>query len=285
MSRNSDSGTPDRPSALPTVGLDRAALERIIKRAAELQAGELDPADILTDQQVLALGKDVGIPEQHLRQALQEERTRSVVPAEQGLVASWMGPTRVSAQRTLRGEAGTLRQRLDQWMAEAELLGVKRRLPDQTVWEPKRGMVASIRRGLSFGGRPFILTRARDVTGQVIGLDQATSHVRLLADLSNTRNQRFGVAAGLVTMAGLAAGLGMVLNVALAVAMTPIPLALLVSLGVARARRLEVERVQVALEQVLDQLEHRDGRSLEPGPVATLGRIAEEIRKTVSGGH
>jgi len=42
--------------------VSREALERIIKRAAELQAGEHDVGDGLTNNEVLALGKDVGIP-------------------------------------------------------------------------------------------------------------------------------------------------------------------------------------------------------------------------------
>jgi len=40
----------------------RDALERIIQRAAELQAGEQDIGEGLTEPELLALGQDVGIP-------------------------------------------------------------------------------------------------------------------------------------------------------------------------------------------------------------------------------
>src|SRR5213079_2542182 len=58
----------------------REALERIIQRAAELQAGEQDIGEGLTEPELLALGQDVGIPSRYLRQALLEEQTRP--PAE-----------------------------------------------------------------------------------------------------------------------------------------------------------------------------------------------------------
>ena len=61
-------GTPAR--------FDRAALERIIQRAAELQTSERDIGENLTPDDVLALGKEVGIPSRYLQQALLEERTR-----------------------------------------------------------------------------------------------------------------------------------------------------------------------------------------------------------------
>src|SRR5438046_1275241 len=50
----------------------REALERIIQRAAELQAGEQDIGEGLTEPELLALGQDVGIPSRYLRQALLE---------------------------------------------------------------------------------------------------------------------------------------------------------------------------------------------------------------------
>src|SRR5207249_176863 len=74
----------------------REALERIIQRAAELQAGEQDIGEGLTEPELLALGQDVGIPSRYLRQALLEERTRPPVEARGGLLAWLVGPGRRS---------------------------------------------------------------------------------------------------------------------------------------------------------------------------------------------
>ena len=82
----------------------REALERIIQRAAELQAGERDIGEGLTEADVLALGNDVGIPARYLRQALLEGRTRSLVEERAGLLGWLLGPGRLSAQRVVSGE-------------------------------------------------------------------------------------------------------------------------------------------------------------------------------------
>src|SRR5213596_217553 len=59
----------------------REALERIIQRAAELQAGEQDIGEGLTEPELLALGQDCGIPSRYPRQALLEEQTRPTAEA------------------------------------------------------------------------------------------------------------------------------------------------------------------------------------------------------------
>src|SRR5204863_530578 len=83
--------------AMPAELISRAALERIIQRAAELQAAERDIGDGLTKDEVLALGQDVGIPTRYLQQALLEEQTRSVIEEGRGTLAWLTGPTRLSA--------------------------------------------------------------------------------------------------------------------------------------------------------------------------------------------
>src|SRR5438046_9737613 len=82
----------------------REALERIIQRAAELQAGEQDIGEGLTEPELLALGQDVGIPSRYLRQALLKERTRPPAEARGGLRAWLVGTGRISAERVDDGE-------------------------------------------------------------------------------------------------------------------------------------------------------------------------------------
>src|SRR5215510_9242659 len=87
--------------------IDRAALERILSRASELQSATGDTPEEFTEEQLLELGREVGLSPQHLRQALAEERTRSVLPEnENGIAASLFGPSRISASRTVPGKAG-----------------------------------------------------------------------------------------------------------------------------------------------------------------------------------
>ena len=87
--------------------VDRAALERVLARAAELQTGSgegSDPGDALTESQVVDLAKEVGLSPIHVRQALAEERTRvAVVPDDTGIAASVLGVGRVRASRVVPG--------------------------------------------------------------------------------------------------------------------------------------------------------------------------------------
>src|SRR5437899_3098139 len=81
--------------------ISRDALERIIKRAAELQAGEREIGEGLTTNEVLALGKDVGIPDRYLRQAMLEEQTRTAPEVATGTWAWLTGPRSIVAHRVV----------------------------------------------------------------------------------------------------------------------------------------------------------------------------------------
>jgi hypothetical protein len=264
--------------------IDRSALERIVRRAAELQTGERDIGDGLTEHQLMELGHEVGIPTTYLQQALQEERTRAVVPIERGLVRQLTGPKRVAAQRTIAGMADGLQSALNHWMTDGELLTVKRRFPDRTSWEARQDVFSSIRREFKVGGRPYRLARAKEVVGQVTRLEEGRAHVRLLADLSNTRQSHLAAATTLAGVGAVASAIGLVLSVALPVALIPVGLGAVLGTMVARRRMGQVERVQVALEQVIDRLEHGEVRAPEGprGPRSSaFGRIADEIKKSL----
>src|SRR2546421_10900942 len=170
--------------------ISREALERIIQRAAQLQAGERDIGDGLTKDEVLALGKDVGIPNRYLQQALLEEQTRTLVETGTGFWAWLTGPRSLAAQRVVPGDRATVERALARWMEEEESLQVKRRYPDHTTWEPKAGAVASIQRALGSRGRRYALASAAEITGQVTQLEPGFCHVGLNADVRPRRDKR-----------------------------------------------------------------------------------------------
>jgi hypothetical protein len=263
----------------------REALERIIQRAAELQAGERDIGEGLTEAELLTLGQDVGIPARYLRQALLEERTRPPAEGRSGGVLGWLvGPGRLAAQRVVAGEPAAVQRALDGWMHQGELLQVKRRYADYTTWEPKVGAFASLQRALGAGGRRFALARAREVAGRVTPLETGFSHVQLFADVRNIRAQRVGIAAALLAMGTAATGLLLALGL-----LAPFPYLPLLLLGPAavatvRSHRLRHEQVQIGLEQVLDRLERGEIKSqhtLQGPKLSPFERIADEIRRTI----
>ena len=267
---------------MPGELIRREALERIIQRAAELQAGERDIGEGLTEADVLALGQDVGIPTRYLRQALLEEQTRSVVTGGTGLFAWLTGPSLLTAERVVPGDRGAVERALTVWMEREESLQVKRRYPDRTSWEPRVGAFASIQRALGAGGKTFALARATEVGGQVTQLETGFCHVRLVADVRGERARRLWGAALLVLWGAVLAGVLPALGALAPWAAIPTAVAWAAALAVARRHRRENERIQVGLEQVLDRVEHGEIKPEHalPGPrVNTFVRIAEEFRK------
>jgi hypothetical protein len=264
--------------------IDRGAIERIIRRAAELQASGRDLGDGLTEAELHQLGREVGIPAQYLQQALMEERTRSIVAEAPGFIAWLTGARFVVAQRTIDGEPGRIREALHVWMTDGELLTVKRRYPDHTSWEQRRDVFSSLKRGFKIGGRDYVLATAKEVIGQVSRVDDARAHLYLVADMSNTRRSHLG---GGITMTGIGGGvtlIGLTLSVAVPVAVIPAAVGGIAGFAIARHRRTELERVQVALEQVIDRIEHGEikvpPKLTGPRPSA-FSRIADEIRKNL----
>jgi hypothetical protein len=253
---------PDERPASPGSALTRSALERVLARAAELQASVGDEdAGALTEEQLIELGKDVGLSGEHLRQALAEERSRPLLPRQAGWLGTITGVSAVTAARTVSGTSAAVLATLDAWMQGGETLRVKRRFTDQLVWESRSDVFATIRRALRIGGRGYDLTPANDVSAIVAPVGADRVHVRIVADFSATQGQR-AAAAGVASAVMLMAGVPLVvIGVAAALAAIPPLLGASAVIYVTRRqyRRL-LARAQVALEQALDRLEFGEAR-------------------------
>ncbi|HEX3234795.1 MAG TPA: hypothetical protein VHR41_11405 [Gemmatimonadales bacterium] len=267
--------------------LDRAALERIIQRAAELQTAARDIGESLTPDEVLSLGKEVGIPDRYLQQALLEERTRVVVPEPRGPWARVAGPAQVSTQRVVPGSPEQVERALVQWMEQNEIFCIQRQQPGRITWEPMSGMAAAMRRSAAAfgsGKRSFMLSRADTVSATLLPLEPGRTHVTLQAEARRARAEYAGGGAA-VAGAGLgSAALMMVLGAFLPVALLPVPIAL--GLGYVTARRYgpALQRIQLGLERALDHLEHGEARAnpqFPPRATGLLGLIADEVRKSL----
>lgn len=251
--------------------IDRTTLERVLARAAELQtaAGDEAPTDGLTEQQLLDIGKEVGLAPAHLRQALAEEHTRVAVPPETGFVAQVAGPKMATAHRTVRGTPAEVLAALSQTMLREESLTVKRRYADRVTWEPRRDFWAAFRRLVPSAGRMYDLLSANEIAATAIAIDDERTLVRLDADVSRTRSQRLQGGAAMAAVGTVAGGLvfGIVTIVqpllllpALGLGFVPLAAGAVGGVAVARTHRHTVERAQLALEQVLDRLEQGETR-------------------------
>lgn len=270
--------------------IDRAALDRIIQRAAELQTGEREVGDNLSSDEVLALGKEVGIPSKYLQQAMLEHQTTVAEVADQSVVGRLVGPAEVRAQRVVQGDAEDVLHALARWMDKNELMVPQRRQPGWASWEPLRGMQAAIRRGtaaLDTSKPRFMLSRAELVVATVTQLESGYSHVTLTGTVRSARRD-YLIGAGVSSMVGVGAGGVMAgLGLFLPLAALPVAVGLAVTATVVRSFKPIPERVQLGLERALDFLERggvKPGHEIPERSPGLLDVLATEVRRALSAG-
>ncbi|HEY4955238.1 MAG TPA: hypothetical protein VII02_10165 [Gemmatimonadaceae bacterium] len=265
----------DDPSNLPArreVPLDRATIERVLARAAELQAtdgGENDEQN-LSESQLIEIGREVGINPTTLTQALAEERSRIAVPIDTGVLSSITGPAVATASRAVPGTPIEVLAAIDLSMQRDESLQVQRRFPDRITWEPRAGWLGMIQRGVNLSGRGYHLCRANQVGATVVPIEGGRVLVRLDADLSESRSTRLKAGGVLFTGGVLGAGaLGggavlahAILIVAGGLAAVPLLIGAAAAYQIGKGHRQLVMRAQLALEQSLDRLEFSNTRRL-----------------------
>jgi hypothetical protein len=266
--------------------IDRAALERIIRRAAELQTTEREISDTVSSDELISLGREVGIPARYLQQALVEERTRLGSPSAPGLMDRVAGPGQVTAQRVVSIEPAMAEQALIRWMERNELFCIQRQQTGRITWEPISGFQAAVRRSaaaLGAGKRPFMLSRAATVSATILPLESGYAHISLVADTRKVRNEY--VASGSALAGAGAAGTAtmIALGALLPVALLPLPFALGVGYTVFRRYRPALARIQLGLERALDALESGADRTLPRAPdrAGLMDLLTDELRKAL----
>lgn len=263
------------PAAAPSV-LPRAALERVLARASELQAAGAEAPETISEAQLIEIGREVGIDPDHLRLAIAEERGRATTLPETppGRIEEALGVAQLATQRAVPGTPEQVLSALDRFMQREEQMVVKRRFGQRVSWERQRNPFAGIARSL--GGRPADLQKVDEVAATVTAVDGTRSLVRLDADLRlHRKSLRDGTMVLAVVNGLLAAGWILPMTILTSIASGPVdaaPLAVLAATlgtvqagvsalvwrGIKKSFREAVSRTQLRLEQLLDALEHGD---------------------------
>ena len=276
------SGAPRGPK--PPVRLDRAALERVLARAAELQSTiSAETPAVISEDEIVAIGREVGLSPEHLRQALAEERSRVVMVEEHGFIARNFGPGYAAASRVVPGKPDQILATLDRWLSKEQTLTMKRRFADRMTWEAKGGFESTVRR--AFAGREVVLIHASEVGASVTAIDANRTLVRLDATVVEKRREMVGwsaAATGTLGIAGTAVVSIAWLFPPLAVALVGTAMGAAIigggaaaGLAVARSQRRTIERVQLALDQLIDRLEA--GERSTPSLLSAFSEAARHL--------
>jgi len=250
---------------------DKETLDRILQRATELQAGERDVTGSLNGDEVLALGRDVGIPERYLRQAMLEVGRVGTESEPEDWFDQVLGAGSVQAERVVRGEPSQIEAALVQYLEAEEVFRVLRRTEGQVTWEPLGGWHAAVRRGM--GSKTLMLQKAERLSATMVPLEPGLCHVVLRAGLREHRRGFIGGAVALAS-AGLAGTLVLAaLHAFWPILLAPLPITIGLAWGIGRQYRPVVERTQLGLECALDHLERGSARPSHQLPGRSLGLV------------
>jgi len=262
----------------PPARLSSEELERVIRRAAELQTAREALPEQLDDEAVLQIGAEVGLHEQHLRRALLEIRAEGMVPEapeDRSVPHRLWGAAFVQASRVVPGTVDEVQGRLDAYLHSAESLRQVRGRSGVSVWEPASDLVSQLRRGLNLSGHGFMLAKARRIEIAIEPVETGRCLVTVSADLRNQRAEHGG--GGL--FGGAVATTGVTLSLVLAAGF-PVALVLPLAAGTAfgggmlvarRTLRSAREKVDLAVQGLLDRLER--GGPIAGGRSGLMDRI------------
>jgi hypothetical protein len=243
------------------VTLTRDEVARVLHRASVIEAAADGPgaADGYDAEAIERAAVEVGLSAAAVRQAIAELRV--------GVLPDDAAP----AKRTNRSRAATSRfvtqQRLVERRPEAvhtaidrflrsQMLELRRRSADRSLYRPRRDLVASLRRGLDFAGA-IKLDGIRTVSLLVTPADERTL-VCVEAELASSRANVMAGAAGVGAAVAVLMGLGGALAAEPALVIASVPAGAAVGAGGLRVaggrwrqRRADVDEVLAAL---LDRL-------------------------------
>jgi hypothetical protein len=187
--------TPDVPAPVSARSIGRVDFEQVIRRAAELSLKDTDAEDNLSEDEVLRIATELGLPLHHVRQALFELPDLKVQPR---WYDRYFGPAVFSVNRAIPTRKDPALRRVEDYLVTREYLQIVRRKGDTIAFVPADDTISSVARAFARPGSRHLISRASRVMVGVHPLPPDDAHVRFDLDLSEARTRavRGGLVAG-----------------------------------------------------------------------------------------
>ncbi len=192
---------------LPARAITRREMELVIRRAVELATEQSDAGEAISEDELVRIGQEVGLPPQFVRQALFDLPSLRR-EAEPTTAAKVMGAATVVAQRIVPGDPEALLRRVDQYLTTHEFLQRRRMQPGQALFEPADDVFSKVVRGFTRSGNRFQLAKASRVGVLALPAEDGRARLRLELDLERVRQDTFVAGGVLGTTGGVFAGTG-----------------------------------------------------------------------------
>jgi hypothetical protein len=198
-------GSSEVAGRLDSLSMD--SVERVLRRAIELQFDDDLGPDTLSPDNIERIAKEIGIDPAHVRRALFEEATASE-QVEMTPLDRFLAPVRMKERTMVEGHLAEVVNTIDTWLEKHEGLQKRRMHGHGIVWEKDTSPVASIRMGFGVGKGTGALRSAGSVTHHLHSVEESKHLVTLEADTAIIGKTAKGLLAAGV---GLAAVLAIVL--------------------------------------------------------------------------
>ncbi len=256
--------------------LSRRDFDEVMRRASELAATEPGaPEEEFTEAELVRIGREVGLPDRHVRRALAEFRSdHGRVARRRGRIRALLATGEIHSGRVVERPRARIHRELDDFMVGSQLLQRVRQREDLLQYRPAIDWASRVARAASSTSRQHYVAASRLVEARLDELGPDSTRVDIVVDPGMAGKYRTGAFLG-CGVAGAAAGLGV--GAALAsLATLPVVVAGGIAAGVVSAvavmslvalgfeRRLD--EVHLEVEGILDGLESDGG--LEPPPPA-----------------
>jgi len=273
--------TEQTPDTENTSGLPRINVEAVLRRAVELSLQDTDQSRELSEEELVSIGRELGLAPRHVRQALCE---RPGPEGELGVLDRHFGRADLVLTRAVPWNDTRAMRELEDHLVTREYLQLRRRQGGNAIFEPADDAFSSIARAFSRPASKYHVARAQRVYLTVRPLDAESAHVRMELRYPQQRTSYITTAAiigssfgvGLGVLAGFAiAPLGDVAAVTGGIASFGAVLAS--SLAIARnAFRSFITKSRDEAEGLLDRLEQ--GERLQPPPSPWIRRLQQKLR-------
>lgn len=267
-----DPPTPqDRPAGR---AIARRDFEQVIRRAAELAAHDSDADELLTEDEVLRIARELGLEPHHVQRAMHELPELRRPPQ---WYDRWFDSPIFSVSRVVPGRIDPTLRRVQDYLVTREYLQPVRRRGDSVAFVPAEDTISSLSRAFARPGSRHVVSRASRLVLSVQRLPDDRAHIRFDVDLAEARGEALkgGLLMGGIGGAVAGVGLAVVATGFTPAALGPVPevlafggtLAASLVAGVSAAasrfrRRIATARLELAA--LLDRVEH--GESLDPPP-------------------
>jgi hypothetical protein len=177
----------------------------VIRRAAELSLNDTDPDETLSEDEVLRIATELGLPLNHVRQALFELPELHV---RSRWYDRWFGPAVFSVSRVIPTRKDPILRRVEDYMVTREYLQIVRRRGDTIAFVPADDTISSLAHALARPNSRHTISRASRVMIGAHTLPEDNAHVRFDVDLDDARRE--AVRGGAVFGSFLGLGIGIV---------------------------------------------------------------------------